>query len=57
MTHQAQEVLGLDHGQCAELFEVSQPSVARWKEGKTTPRSLIRNHCISVLLKNIKLHS
>lgn len=54
LMNQAQKALDLDDHQCAKLFDVSQPSVTRWKEGKTTPRSLVRNHCISVLLTEVE---
>lgn len=49
----AQEVLALDDYEMATLFDVSVPTVQRWKAGKTFPRSVLRNHVYSVLLDHL----
>lgn len=46
----AQDILVLDDERCAELFDVSRPSVNRWRNGVTAPRRVVRRHVYSVLL-------
>jgi len=37
-----QDVLDVDDRECADLFEVSVSTVARWREGKTRPAKIVR---------------
>jgi len=47
----AQDVLVIDDDRCADLFDVSRPSVNRWRNGVTAPRRVVRRHVYSVLLR------
>ena len=49
--NRAQEDLGLDDAECARLFDVSLPSVLRWKAGSTKPHPNLRKYVYAKLLK------
>jgi len=53
LLNRAQEKLGMDDAECAVLFDVSRPSVSRWRAGVTMPHPNLQKYVYVALLKAI----
>ena len=42
LIEEAQHMLGIDDGDCADMFDVNQSSVHRWRAGKAMPQMIVR---------------
>jgi hypothetical protein len=55
------DLFGLNDEDCARLFDVSRPTVTRWRNGSTAPSRVVRRLVSDVLkkqaMKRVRKHS